>query len=86
MAKALKAAWESIRKGGRGVGEVCSDGCYKKLDEEGYRGIGLQKGILNSPVVSALIRLGIQQFSYDPCKIFFMVRVTSCSLVLYYLL
>lgn len=85
-ARALLSAWAEVKRSGKFTGTKCSAGCYKGATEKEYEDCANLKHVIMSPVVSALIKLGIQQFSYDPCKIFCMVRVAPCLLVLYYII
>lgn len=68
-------------------GGPCSDHCYRQLKSGSYPAYFQKNEPFLSPIVTALVKLGIQMFSYDPCSIFLLTGTdTTCALIYIYLL
>lgn len=51
-------------------GEFCSPDCYKRLNEERWERLkGKRESRFFSPIFEGMIKMGIELFSYDPCRI-----------------
>lgn len=69
------------------AGTRCSKHCYRQLTSSSYPAYFQKNEPFLSPVVTALVKLGVQLFSYDPCSIFLLVgSETTCALIFIFLL
>lgn len=49
--------------------ELCSSKCFKSLTIENWRVLQKARGLLASPMIKGLIKLGVEMYGYSPCSI-----------------
>jgi hypothetical protein len=66
----------------------CSSKCYRLLTAASWEELQGRRGVLLSPIVKSVVKMGIHMYSYSPCRLWFLLadRGITCALAFLFLL